>query len=297
MKRIIHTFLVISLAAVLLSGCGNDNSDTIKETVSDISTETEAAEAVESNESSEESSKPESTEEAQQAEPVETAEAESTEVIEDVFVEESQTQDVIAEEQEAPAYTYTDLSKTMFAQQSVNIRDLPSTDGNKLGALALNQEVTVTGQCNETSWYRIEYSGSAAYVSNKYLGDSMVEVVQSNDNSSDLSTNTENPYPLFEVIDEGGDKVYFYWTWDGVTTQKSTEFWSCWNNCISILAERHGWEFYYDGPSHLGGNVHDFGPSDKTGYYVDGNYVMRARPQCCPNTTVPAEATEFAGWR
>lgn len=178
MKRIIHTFLVISLAAVLLSGCGNDNSDTIKETVSDISTETEASEGVESSESSEESSKPESTEEAQQAEPVETAEAESTEVIEDVFVEESQTEDVIAEEQEAPAYTYTDLSKTMFAQESVNIRDLPSTDGNKLGALALNEEVTVTGQCNETLWYRIDYNGGTAYVSNKYIVAEKVEETQ-----------------------------------------------------------------------------------------------------------------------
>lgn len=36
MKRIIYIFLTISLAAALLSGCGNGNSETIKETVSDI---------------------------------------------------------------------------------------------------------------------------------------------------------------------------------------------------------------------------------------------------------------------
>lgn len=66
-------------------------------------------------------------------------------------------------------YTFISFDKTMYAKQSVNVRDLPSTEGNKLGGLDIAQKVTVTGQCNETSWYRIEYDGREAFVSDKYL--------------------------------------------------------------------------------------------------------------------------------
>ena len=72
---------------------------------------------------------------------------------------------------ERPKYTYTDMNKTMYTKSSVNVRDLPSTDGNKLGGLFSGQAVTVTGKCNETGWYRIDYNGSVAYVSNSYLVD------------------------------------------------------------------------------------------------------------------------------
>ena len=66
-------------------------------------------------------------------------------------------------------YTYTDLNKTMYAKSTVNVRSLPSTDGDKLGGLSKTQEVAVTGQCNETSWYRINYNNGIAYVSSDYL--------------------------------------------------------------------------------------------------------------------------------
>lgn len=68
-------------------------------------------------------------------------------------------------------YTIDEQSVTMYAIQSVNVRDLPSSDGNKLGRLSEGQEVTVTGQCQETNWYRIEFNGGVGYVSNKYLSD------------------------------------------------------------------------------------------------------------------------------
>lgn len=66
-------------------------------------------------------------------------------------------------------YTYTDMNKTMYAKSSVNVRDLPTSDGNKLGKLSEGAEVKVTGQCNETKWYQIEYDGKVGYVSNSYL--------------------------------------------------------------------------------------------------------------------------------
>lgn len=72
------------------------------------------------------------------------------------------------------AYTYTDMSKTMYAKSAVNVRSLPSTGGTRLGSLSKNQEVAVTGQCNETGWYRISYNGGEGFVSNKYLVDEPV---------------------------------------------------------------------------------------------------------------------------
>lgn len=73
-------------------------------------------------------------------------------------------------------YTYIDMDATMYAQKTVNVRSMPSTDGEKLGGLSTNDEVKVTGQCAETSWYRIEYSGGVAYVSDSYLGNDKVVV-------------------------------------------------------------------------------------------------------------------------
>lgn len=75
-------------------------------------------------------------------------------------------------------FTYTDMNAIMYARSTVNVRDLPSTAGNKVSSLASNEQVTVTGQCNETGWYRISYNGADAYVSNSYLTS---EAVNGND--------------------------------------------------------------------------------------------------------------------
>ena len=75
-------------------------------------------------------------------------------------------------------YTYTDMDATKFAKSTVNVRSLPNTDGEKLGGLSQNDEVKVTGKCNETGWYRISYNDSIAYVSDSYLVDEKVEVAQ-----------------------------------------------------------------------------------------------------------------------
>ena len=69
----------------------------------------------------------------------------------------------------SPDYSVTDLSVTMYAKSTVNVRSLPDTTGDKLGSLKTNEEVTVTGKCNETGWYEIAYGDSTAYVSDAYL--------------------------------------------------------------------------------------------------------------------------------
>ena len=72
-------------------------------------------------------------------------------------------------------YTYTDMDATKYAKSTVNVRSLPNSDGENLGSLSTNDEVKVTGKCNETGWYRIEYSDGIAYVSDEYLVDEKVE--------------------------------------------------------------------------------------------------------------------------
>ena len=89
---------------------------------------------------------------------------------------EAETAEVTPEPAAEQEYTYTNMSAMMYATQTVNIRTLPSTDGDKVGSLSTNQEIAVTGQCNETSWYRFEYNGLTAYVSNNYVSDTKIEV-------------------------------------------------------------------------------------------------------------------------
>lgn len=44
---------------------------------------------------------------------------------------------------EVSKYTYTEVDKTMWTTSGLNVRDLPKTDGAKLGQLALGAEVHV----------------------------------------------------------------------------------------------------------------------------------------------------------
>lgn len=160
-NKVIYFLLATSLTAFLLVGCGAENTTT----PSTESNDTSIAEAVEPTE---ELSTEEQTEPEEMEQPTKTVEEAEEPEYETEVVEES-TEEVTEPVVEEPTFTYTDLSQTMYAKQSVNVRSLPSTDGEKLGGLSTAQEVTVTGQCNETSWYRIDYNGSVGYVSNNYL--------------------------------------------------------------------------------------------------------------------------------
>lgn len=71
-------------------------------------------------------------------------------------------------------YSFEDMNATKYAKSTVNVRSLPTTDGEKLGGLSTNDEIKVTGKCNETGWYRIEYADAIAYVSDEYLVDEKV---------------------------------------------------------------------------------------------------------------------------
>lgn len=187
MKHKKITLMALAMSIVLsLSACGSTAETTDADTASVETTES-VEETVESTES--EASVPEeelSTEMTMESE-TESAVPETTETVTETV--EPVADSVAIEVKTVAAYTYTDVSKTMYAKSTVNVRSLPSTDGDKLGSLSKNQEVTVTGQCNETGWYRIKLNDSDAYVSNKYLSSEPVATAQASTGKT-KTTNT-----------------------------------------------------------------------------------------------------------
>ena len=208
-KKILTKMTILSLTILILGGCASETTSTEPTeaivTNSTESTEQSSQEEVDTTEQEEVKEEPEQiTEPTEEPTPTETPEQ---------TVEPTQE----TEPAETSAYTYMDMSATMYAQSSVNVRTQPSTDGEKVGSLKMNDEVSVTGQCNETSWYRISYNGSEAYVSNNYLGDNKVEVqqtaqnTQTSDNSGGGSTSSNTfPYELGKIYGDLSSGYYVY---------------------------------------------------------------------------------------
>ena len=157
----------ILCAALMLTACGS------KETTSNETANTETT-SVESTEMT--------TTEAAVAEPTAEPAVEPTEAPTE---SETALKETAPAESPAPAveptaapvestavsigYTYSELNQTMYAKSAVNIRDLPSTDGKKIGSLKASQEITVTGKCDQTGWYRFDMNNTTSYVSDKYI--------------------------------------------------------------------------------------------------------------------------------
>ena len=94
-------------------------------------------------------------------------------------------------------YTYSEVSQTMYAKSAVNVRDLPSTDGKKIGSLKASQEITVTGKCDQTGWYRFELNNTTGYVSDKYIVSEkpVTNTVASTGNSNAATTQQNTAAP------------------------------------------------------------------------------------------------------
>ena len=164
MKHRTHKFATKAVAAILcaalmLTACGS------KETTSNetASTETTSVTATETNSvESTEMTTTEATVEPTEA-PTETAPAESPAPAAEPTTAPVESTAV------STGYTYSELNQTMYAKSAVNVRDLPSTDGKKIGSLKASQEITVTGKCDQTGWYRFELNNTTGYVSDKYI--------------------------------------------------------------------------------------------------------------------------------
>lgn len=149
----------ILCAALMLTACGSKET-TSNETASTETTSATATEAtsVESTEMTTTEAAVEPTEAPTEAAPTETpapAVEPTAASVEPTAV--------------STGHTYSELNQTMYAKSAVNVRDLPSTDGKKIGSLKASQEITVTGKCDQTGWYRFDLNGTTGYVSDKYI--------------------------------------------------------------------------------------------------------------------------------
>jgi len=141
------------------------------------------------------------------AEETENLRVTGTEIEDEVLGEQEETQSMeMVEETEKvyhEEYTYSEMDTLMYAKQAVNVRNLPGTEGEKIGGLSYAQEVTVTGQCNETAWYRIAYGGGIGYVSNNYLVEERpVEVVNSSGATSNNNATSGSSSATVTVPDQ-----------------------------------------------------------------------------------------------
>ena len=169
----------ILCAALMLTACGSKETANT-ETTSVESTEMTTTEAA----VTEPTAEPTETPTESEAAPTETAPAESpTPAVEPTTAPVESTA-------VSTGYTYSELNQTMYAKSAVNVRDLPNTDGKKIGSLKASQEITVTGKCDQTGWYRFELNNTTGYVSDKYIVSEKPAVNTATTGNSNTAGNT-----------------------------------------------------------------------------------------------------------
>ena len=167
-KLAAKTVAAILCAALMLTACGS------KETTSNETASTETTSVTATEATSVESTEVTTTEAAVAEPTVEPAvepTAEPTEAPTETAPAPAAEPTAAPVESTAVStgYTYSELNQTMYAKSAVNVRDLPSTDGKKIGSLKASQEITVTGKCDQTGWYRFDWNNTTGYVSDKYI--------------------------------------------------------------------------------------------------------------------------------
>ena len=156
----------ILCAALMLTACGSkettSNETANTETTSATATETTSVESTETTVAEPAVEPTEAPTESETA-PTETAPVESPAPAVEPTAAPVEPTAV------STGYTYSELNQIMYAKSAVNVRDLPSTDGKKIGSLKASQEITITGKCDQTGWYRFDWNNTTGYVSDKYI--------------------------------------------------------------------------------------------------------------------------------
>lgn len=162
-KDAVKTVVAILCAALMLTACGS------KETTSNETASTETTSAETTSVESTEITTTEETVAEPTVEPTEAPMESKTAPAESPAPALEPTAAPVESTAVSTGYTYSELSQTMYAKSAVNVRDLPNTDGKKIGSLKASQEITVTGKCDQTGWYRFDWNNTTGYVSDKYI--------------------------------------------------------------------------------------------------------------------------------
>jgi uncharacterized protein YkwD len=185
-KDAVKTVVAILCAALMLTACGS------KETTSNETASTETTSAETTSVESTEITTTEETVAEPTVEPTEAPMESKTAPAESPAPAVEPTAAPVESTAVSTGYTYSELSQTMYAKSAVNVRDLPSTDGKKIGSLKAGEEITVTGKCDQTGWYRFDWNNTTGYVSDKYIVSEKpaVNTVASTNNSNNTAGNT-----------------------------------------------------------------------------------------------------------
>lgn len=175
----------LCIACVLaLAGCGS-NSNTVAETQITLETVETATEPA--------------TEVAESVEAIESTEAElSEEEIAYINSDDYNTAEEVTEpvneqpEQTVADYEVEPMTATMYATQSVNVRQEPTVDSSKVGSKAYAEKVEVIGKVTSYKgesclWYQ---TSDGTYISGNYLSDTKPAVTTNKTNTG--STNNSN---------------------------------------------------------------------------------------------------------
>lgn len=199
MKRKITPMILLAvLMSVGMTACGNTNTSKQSNTNYE---NFEKPSQDDINYTSEEIEEEESTEQYEQSltgngtGDIYVPDEEDLAIEDEATLAQQEAQEADEQIQSEPVADYTVESidtKTMYAQQTVNLRQGPSTNYDRVGSLSTNQSVTVTGYVETASgkWYQLS---TGEFVSAKYLGtDKVVVQAPSNNNNSSNNNNNSN---------------------------------------------------------------------------------------------------------
>lgn len=160
-KDAVKTVVAILCAALMLTACGSKKT-TSNETASTEATSVESTETTVAEPTAKPAVEPTETPTESETAPTETPAESPAPAVEPTTASVEPTA-------VSTGYTYSELNQTMYAKSAVNVRDLPNTDGKKIGSLKASQEITITGKCDQTGWYRFDWNNTTGYVSDRYI--------------------------------------------------------------------------------------------------------------------------------
>ncbi|MCH5263767.1 MAG: SH3 domain-containing protein [Lachnospiraceae bacterium] len=167
MKKKLAVLLLLILCIGLV-GCGSDG-DEDAQTVSAVSDTEQTTDVAETGETASSDDTESDAEDQNTVTDSETDINAETDSAEQADADNSGTDDE-SQEPSLPEYEVTELDEpvVMYASDSLNVRQGPSTDYEIVGFLKSGRDVTVIGQA-DTGWYQILYNEEKVFVSDKYL--------------------------------------------------------------------------------------------------------------------------------
>lgn len=285
-RRLFVIMTVLALSTAAFAGCGNTQATSAIAESTELTEAPVTEEVTPAEELTETPTEELTVEQKEQPTDVATQPEEITEQpTEEATPEPTQPAEVEAQ------FTFMDLSATMYAKSTVNVRNQPNADGEKIGGLFTNQEVTVTGQFNETSWYRISYSGGEAFVSDKYLVNEKA-VIQSVETVSQPGSdaaaqqppkqpaqNEQCPYELYTVNYDTQGYPYYYGKWGG-SANMDADNWAKTEACFNEADKYMSANYMIYSEDGMSGHLSSSGSWKFIGSYNGMNVVVRYIEVC-----------------